>query len=334
VFLDRITTEDVEIVQLSPYVISEGTNVTVMGWGDTHKDEDIKELATELMEVEVTVVTNQECEQSKSDDIGFEYDYKDQITGNMMCAENVEVKDSCQGDSGGPLVIRSSYGDMQVGVVSWGVGCAHNDFPGVYARISSQYDWIRKNVCDGSSAPPASFKCESFAVATSRNQDLSAEGTHDDSLEEDWTTIIEEDFTTGFGLFNLHGNDAKHYPRAFNRAGVVRIADEDGSSALKSNQISLENSPFTKFKINFSFYAIEMEDSDDLCLDYEINYGAVTGEKCWSSLHAFENSRWYDDKSFGFSVPNAHSLRIRFRVKGDDTLDDVLIDSVVIQGHA
>lgn len=72
-FLKRSTTEDVELVQLSPNSISEGMDVTVMGWGDTHKDENINELATELMEVEVTVITNDECEQSKSDEIGWKY---------------------------------------------------------------------------------------------------------------------------------------------------------------------------------------------------------------------------------------------------------------------
>merc|ERR1711872_406394 len=53
-------------------------------------------------------------------------------------------------DSGGPLV--SSKGDgvtagqnyEQVGVVSWGYGCAHAKYPGVYARTTTQLDWIRQ----------------------------------------------------------------------------------------------------------------------------------------------------------------------------------------------
>ena len=73
---------------------------------------------------------------------------------------------------------------------------------------------------------------------------------------------------------------------------------------------------------------------DDLCLNYKIDNEAITSEKCWSSLHAFDNSRWYDDMSLEFAASNANNLRISFRVEGDDNEDDVLIDSVTIQGQA
>merc|ERR1712151_985539 len=114
---------------------------------------------------------------------------------------------------------------------------------------------------------------------------------------------------------------------AMNRAGVVRVSDgEHGSSDMISKVISLVNSPYAMLKVTFSFYAIEMEHSDDLCLDYELDNGAVTGEKCWSSLHAFDNDCWYQ-KSLVFVAYNASNLKIRFSVKGNDDVDDVLIDS-------
>ena len=56
-------------------------------------------------------------------------------------------KDSCQGDSGGPIVIRKNNKHIQVGVVSWGEGCARENYPGVYARVSSAHGWIKQVVC-------------------------------------------------------------------------------------------------------------------------------------------------------------------------------------------
>ncbi|KAL7533866.1 hypothetical protein ACHAXR_005490 [Thalassiosira sp. AJA248-18] len=168
--LDRPTTEDVDMVQVSPGTIPVGTAVTVMGWGDTHPSDDIWENAEELMQTEVFVVSNEECDQSNGtvggteteDGVvvgGYEDGYHNQITENMMCAQD-NGEDSCQGDSGGPLVIRLDSKDVQFGIVSWGVSCAHKDFPGVYSRVSSQYYWIRRHVCEESSDPPSYFECD------------------------------------------------------------------------------------------------------------------------------------------------------------------------------
>lgn len=56
------------------------------------------------------------------------------------------------GDSGGPVLEKSSW--KQVGLVSFGVGCARASYAGVNARISNMIDWINEQVCALSEFPP------------------------------------------------------------------------------------------------------------------------------------------------------------------------------------
>lgn len=65
------------------------------------------------------------------------------ITPEMICAGAIDpARDACQGDSGGPLVANKHL----VGIVSWGEGCGHNIYPGVYTRVSEYSDWISEKI--------------------------------------------------------------------------------------------------------------------------------------------------------------------------------------------
>ncbi|MEU6980494.1 serine protease [Streptomyces sp. NPDC046371] len=46
--------------------------------------------------------------------------------------------DTCQGDSGGPMFRKDNANAwVQVGIVSWGEGCARAGYPGVYTEVST-----------------------------------------------------------------------------------------------------------------------------------------------------------------------------------------------------
>jgi len=137
-----------------------GEQLHVMGWGVT--DTDTKQPADKLKDVSVDYMGNVECRNKKGSLDGFSqiFTLQDRITGNMMCAADAG-EDACQGDSGGPLIQKRIFAksDVQVGVVSWGLGCADPVFPGIYSRISSQYNWIKSVVCDMAEKPPPAFGC-------------------------------------------------------------------------------------------------------------------------------------------------------------------------------
>jgi len=258
----------------------------------------------------------------------------------MLCAEHPKRKDACQGDSGGPLVKKSGSGSGEefelVGVVSWGVGCAHDDFPGVYARVSAEYRWIKEEVCKRSSHPPASFGCKGGSTIQTANTPQNNLFEADDSEPESssasmfvsnsdssgsWRTVIEEDFRGGFGKFRTGGEGSKHYPSAKDRSGVALI---ENTSTLSSNIISL-NSGESRIRVDFSAYVVVFEEDDKFCLDSSSGGSSYSEEICWS-LNDIENKEW-TNISWEFDAPSS-SVSIRFRCAGNHKHDDVLIDEV------
>ncbi len=128
----------------SPLVTS--GNATAIGWGAMNPDG--SNYPAELHEVVLPVVTSEVCETAE-EMAGIE------ITDNMLCAGfEAGGKDTCSGDSGGPLFITSAAGDpMQIGVVSFGPGCAMPNAFGVYTRVSRYASWIIGETCAASEIP-------------------------------------------------------------------------------------------------------------------------------------------------------------------------------------
>ncbi|EJK64760.1 hypothetical protein THAOC_14473, partial [Thalassiosira oceanica] len=345
IFLDEpVSVDNVKFASVTDNFVGVSEAVTVVGWGDTDIDLDEEELADELQEVEVYTISNNECDDSEGVIDGDRENYNGQITSSMLCAEHPKRKDSCQGDSGGPLVKKSGSGSGEefelVGVVSWGVGCAHDDFPGVYARVSAEYRWIKEEVCKRSSRPPASLGCGGGSTAQTANQPQNDLFEADYSEPEpstasmiisnnsgssgSWRTVMEEDFRGGFGKFSIGGKGSKHYPSAKGKSGVVRI---ENTSTLSSNVMSL-NSGESTIMVDFSAYVVVFEEDDEFCLDSSSDGSNYSEEVCWN-LNDIENKEWAN-VSWEFDAPSS-SISIRFRCAGNHKHDDVLIDEVRVR---
>lgn len=116
--------------------------LVVTGHGATKFDS--TSLSTVQLDTQVQVFRRDDCKSKYG---------KRRISETMICAAS-PGRDACQGDSGGPLVFLggSPKEDTLVGLVSWGLGCADPNYPGVYTDVSSVRSWIERVSCELSSS--------------------------------------------------------------------------------------------------------------------------------------------------------------------------------------
>jgi secreted trypsin-like serine protease len=109
-----------------------------MGWGQTR--EGALKQERRLHYATVPTVSDAKCAKE------YEKAHVKLVAAESICAAKRGV-DTCQGDSGGPMVGKDTKGEwVQIGIVSWGLGCAREAYPGVYTQISAFRAEIRKAV--------------------------------------------------------------------------------------------------------------------------------------------------------------------------------------------
>jgi len=129
-----------------------GRDVEMAGWGRLGFDAKPSDI---LQEVPLRVSDEADCEHAHSQVPSFSFRFPGGFQGTKVCAlsRDGEPRDACPGDSGGPLMAEVMAAAPQlparyelVGVVSTGVGCGNQAFPGIYTKVSRYIDWIVQNL--------------------------------------------------------------------------------------------------------------------------------------------------------------------------------------------
>lgn len=131
----------IEMAGVGTTLEATSTPAVVAGWGRLGET---LSAPSELQYVGVPIVDFDYCKSRFGSDLPFQH---------IICAGWDEGgRDACGGDSGGPLFAEAQSGIRvrQVGIVSFGVGCARAGWPGAYARVSANRDWIDQSIADNS----------------------------------------------------------------------------------------------------------------------------------------------------------------------------------------
>lgn len=101
---------------------------TIAGWGAATEGGSQQRY---LLKAQVPFISDSTCNSSSM--------YAGQViaTDEICAGYAAGGTDTCQGDSGGPMFRTDAAGAfVQVGIVSWGDGCARRNKPGVYSQVS------------------------------------------------------------------------------------------------------------------------------------------------------------------------------------------------------
>lgn len=123
-------------------LLRKGEKATVAGWGSTvyvnsegpvappTQPNRMRELTLRMTDIET-------CDEIYDAAVRRFNDRTLNVVPPLMVCGFQRSADACQGDSGGPLFAKVEDEIVQVGIVSFGLGCAAVNYPGVYSRVNA-----------------------------------------------------------------------------------------------------------------------------------------------------------------------------------------------------
>lgn len=259
-----------------------GTPLLVMGWGNLSTTG--ASYPERLHQVLVPLVSQQDCQQVHGSD----------LTDNMVCAGLPEGgKDACQGDSGGPLLHQKDSQWYQVGIVSWGDGCAQPNSPGVYTKVSAFEGWIRQvmnvQTDGGSTASPgegsggntgndSNTENDNPPLRVSTSLDFTA--VDQEPVQQQLTVTGDSDSVVSILDASVEGN----------RFEVVENQCQSGVARGEQCNIEIQFNPGSE---GFSVSTLRLETSDGSMIAVEL-YGESLNPKNQADSVALDHFEWWE----------------------------------------
>ncbi|XP_066900563.1 serine protease 44-like [Kogia breviceps] len=136
------------------FMVQAGTECWVTGWGKLDEREPSQASTLLLQEAELSILRYERCNEVLKEKMESRFDM---VKKGAICGTSPTGKDACQGDSGGPLVCQLNDSWVQVGIVSWGIGCGHKGYPGVFTEVSFYKDWVIAKMSQASHTDSAGY---------------------------------------------------------------------------------------------------------------------------------------------------------------------------------
>lgn len=191
-----------------------GSLCIATGWGRLHFN---GPLATTLHQVRVPLIEFDKCSEKYPGRL---------IRDSHICAGNLQDGgvDACQGDSGGPLTcLYSGSAWFQVGITSFGHGCAQSRYPGVYTRTTGIQNWIIEKT--GVSPFRKVDFCDSTTEISGVSGELTFQSTREEIVECEKSVLVDDGKYIRIKILDL-------LPPVSNRkciSNILTISDHKGN---------------------------------------------------------------------------------------------------------
>jgi len=108
-----------------------GRLATIAGWGNTIRQpangDNGSNYPDRMREARVPIISDARARDA----------YGRHYVGALMVGAGKKGKDTCNGDSGGPMFVTQDGKRYQIGITSFGRGCATGKYPGVYTEVNA-----------------------------------------------------------------------------------------------------------------------------------------------------------------------------------------------------